>query len=66
MMMKVDQDFSDEYDCPGSLESEEEEDVPVVNADKVTFDAEGEIQEVEEDESDSEEEPESRTRTFVD
>ena len=59
--------MSDEYDCPGSLESEEEDEVPdAKKADKVTFDVEGEIQEVEEDESDSEEEEESRTHTFVD
>ena len=65
-MMKL-EDLSDEYDCPGSLESEDEEDVPdAKQADKVQFDVEGEIQEVEEDESDSEEEPESRTHTFVD
>jgi len=41
-MVKMDEDFSDEYDCPGSLESEE--DVPdAKKADKVTFDTEGEI-----------------------
>jgi len=28
MMTKVDEEFSDDYDCPGSLESEGEEDEP--------------------------------------
>jgi len=43
MMMKL-EDLSDEYDCPGSLESEDEEDVPdAKQADKVQFDVEGEI-----------------------